>query len=293
MRLLKRIQIKNKGKEFSFELSSKDIYLAELERKETTEDSVNKIINHEILNDIPIIDNTYSSAFKFLYWINQKGKGKVEKMFSIAPLSCLKPVYIRIDNLGLQMLNNGKKMPYLHLLNEKANKICKSKVIGRSLQMDGTQAIMQYIQVVTLKLRGDKKADEWNKKEALRWSKFREWQINGKAEGKSRPRFPALKESRQLPSNKPFIGEKCGLFRQERTDTPRYTADPLPKVIGIDPGQKNLWSACLYNSDVSTDDNDQDEAIPIFTLKRTEYNQGIGLFRLRKWQKKKTQGKKL
>ena len=78
-------------------------------------------------------------------------------MFSIAPLSCLKPVYVRIDNLGLQMLNNGKKIPYLHLLNEKANKICKSKEIGRNLQTDGTQAIIQYIEVVTLKLRGDKK----------------------------------------------------------------------------------------------------------------------------------------
>ena len=89
-----------------------------------------------------------------------------------------------------------------------------------------------------------------------------------------------------VPSNKPFIGEKCGLFRQERSDTPRNPSEPLPKVIGIDPGHKNLWSACLYNSDIPIRANDHDEAIPLFNLKRGEYNRGIGLFRLRKWQKK-------
>ena len=32
---------------------------------------------------------------------------------------------------------------------------------------------------------------------------------------------------------------------------------------------------------------DQNEAIPIFNLKRSEYNRGIGLFRLRTWRKQK------
>ena len=90
---------------------------------ETTEESINKIINHDFFTDIPIIDVTYSSASILLYWINNKGKGKVEKTFSIALLSSLKPVYVRIDNLALQMLNNNKKMPYLHLFNDKADKI--------------------------------------------------------------------------------------------------------------------------------------------------------------------------
>ena len=73
-----------------------------------------------------------------------------------------------------------------------------------------------------------------------------------------------------VPSNKPFIGEKCGLFRQERSDAPRNASEPLPKVkvIGIDPGQNNLWSVCLYNSQIPMSANDQDEAILIFNLKR-------------------------
>ena len=66
-----------------------------------------------------------------------------------------------------------------------------------------------------------------------------EWRSERKEQGKGRPRFPTLKEPRQIPSDEPFLGEKCGLFRQERTDTPRNPSEPLPKVIGIDPGQKN------------------------------------------------------
>ena len=98
-----------------------------------------------------------------------------------------------------------------------------------------------------------------------------EWRNEGKDQGKGRPRFPILKDSRETPSDKPFIGEKCGLFRQERTDTTRNSSEPLPKIIGIDPGQKNVWSACLYNSKIPS--------------KRSECNGGIGLFRLRTWQK--------
>ena len=91
---------------------------------------------------------------------------------------------------------------------------------------------------------------------------------------------------------KPFIGEKCGLFQQERTCTPRNSSEPLPKIVGIDPGQKNVWLACLYNSDVLFSANDQDGAIPIFNLKRSEYNRSIGLFWLRTWPKQKSKEKK-
>ena len=122
-------------------------------------------------------------------------------------------------------------------------------------------------------------------------SKLIEWKNKGKAEGKSRPRFPTSKDSGTIPSNKPFIGEKHGLFRQERTDTPRNPSEPLPKIVGIDPGQKNLWSACLYNSDVPIDANNQDEAIPIFNRKRSEYNRGIGLYLSRTWQIQKLKKK--
>ena len=65
-----------------------------------------------------------------------------------------------------------------------------------------------------------------------------EWRSEGKEQCKGRPRCPTLKNSGEIHSNKSFIGEKYGLFRQEPTDTPRNASEPLPKVIGIDPGQK-------------------------------------------------------
>ena len=60
----------------------------------------------------------------------------------------------------------------------------------------------------------------------------------GKDKGKGRPRFPIMKDSRENSSDKPLIGEKSGLFRQERTNTPRNSSEP-PILFGIDPGQKN------------------------------------------------------
>ena len=52
------------------------------------------------------------------------------------------------------MFNNSKETPFTNLFNERADKICKNVEIGRSFQTDGTQAILQYIELKTLKLRG-------------------------------------------------------------------------------------------------------------------------------------------
>ena len=87
------------------------------------------------MKDYQPIDNTYSSAFKFMHWINEKGQDIVQKTSSIVPLSSLIPVYIRKDNTGLKMFNNSKEMPFLNLFNEKAEKICKNKEIGRGLKL--------------------------------------------------------------------------------------------------------------------------------------------------------------
>ena len=102
---MKKIQAQNKKKEYSFKLSDKDIFIAEQERNDERNDEIERILQDDMLKDYPAIDNTYSLAFKFLHWVNHKGKDKVPKSFSIAPLSCLKPVYIRLDNTALKMLS--------------------------------------------------------------------------------------------------------------------------------------------------------------------------------------------
>ena len=118
--------------------------------------------------------------------------------------------------------------------------------------------ILQDIEIETLKLRGSReKAEERKKKDEIRTRKLEKWRSEGKDKGKGRTRFPTLKVSREIASDKPFNCEKCGLFRQERTDTPRNSAELLPKIIAIDPGQKNVWSAYLYNSDIPMNVHDQ------------------------------------
>ena len=49
--------------------------------------------------------------------------------------------------------------------------------------------------------------------------KLRKWRDEAKDQGKGRTYFLTMKDSREIPSDKPFIGEKCGLFRQKRSDT--------------------------------------------------------------------------
>ena len=66
------------------------------------------------------------------------------------------------------------------------------------------------------------------------------WRDEGKDQDKGRHRVPTMKDSCEIPSDKLFISEKCGLFRQERTVTPKNSSEQLPKIVGIDPGQKNI-----------------------------------------------------
>ena len=78
-----------------------------------------------------------------------------------------------------------------------------------------------------------------------------------------------MKESHEIPSHKPFIGEKCGLFQQQRTDTTTNSSEPLPKVIDID--QISMNGNDLDEAiPIPMNDNDQDEAVPMFNLKRSE-----------------------
>ena len=81
LRFLKKMQGDNKRKEFSFILSSKDIFVAKLKRDNNTEEKIQRILNDELLKDHHPIDKTYSSVFKFIHWIYEKGKDFIEKSF--------------------------------------------------------------------------------------------------------------------------------------------------------------------------------------------------------------------
>ena len=47
------MQRENKSKEFSFKLSSKEIFIAELERDDKTDERINRILQDDMLKDNP------------------------------------------------------------------------------------------------------------------------------------------------------------------------------------------------------------------------------------------------
>ena len=58
--------------ELSFKLSEKDIFLAELKRKEEKEAKINEILDTDFLDRFTQIDHTFSSAFILLNEINNR-----------------------------------------------------------------------------------------------------------------------------------------------------------------------------------------------------------------------------
>ena len=104
------------------------------------------------------MDHAFSSAFIFLHQIQMKGNGIVKRSFSIAPMTCMKRVKITIDNTCLKHLNNGIEISFNSLFSQKAINMRKNKEIGRSFQTDGCQAILQYIDIVTVPQKGSQKA---------------------------------------------------------------------------------------------------------------------------------------
>ena len=75
---------------------------------------------------------------------------------------------------------------------------------------------------------------------------------------KGRPKVQVMTSSRETPSDKSFIAEKCRLLQQKHTNAPTYCSNRLRKTSGIDSGQGNIWCALFYNSDVTISAYDPD-----------------------------------
>ena len=70
-------------------------------------------------------------------------------------------------------------------------------------------------------------------------TKMNQWREEGQV--KPRPKFQVFKEKKIVPSEKSFINETYGLFRQKRLETRRRRQRKnLPKIVGIDPRQKKF-----------------------------------------------------
>ena len=136
----------------------------------------------------------------------------------------------------------------------------KNKEIGKSFQFqtDGCQAILQYIDIVTVEQKGTVEAAEKRIAfDAKIQTKMNQWREEGKV--KPRPKYQVITEKKIAPSEKNFINETDGLFSQKRLETRRRRQrQNLPKIIGIDyrSRTKSIWCTTLYNNDIGMDEND-------------------------------------
>ena len=138
------------------------------------------------------------------------------------------PCYITLDAQGLKNLNKGSPLNITDVI-KKAEKLCPNKELGRSFKTDGTQAIVQFIQVVPVSQKGYRQRLEEDRE---RMRALESWRLE-RDMGKSRSKLPVLAQTKTIPSKESFMEKDNGLFHQVSA----FKSDgKIPRVIGIDPG---------------------------------------------------------
>ena len=82
---------------------------------------------------------------------------------------------------------------------------------------------------------------------------------------------------KEHPVNTLFTTASNGVFHQ---DSAALSEGNFPKVIGIDPGQINVWCTSVYDE---YSKNTVNEAKKVLNLSRSEYNKSNRLITNRKW----------
>jgi len=101
---------------------------------------------------------------------------------------------------------------------------------------------------------------------------LKHWKVIEEKRGPTYPQY----DRKEYPVNKLFTKASNGVFHR---DSAALSEGSFPKVIGIDPGQINIWCASVYDEDSNT----ANEAKKVLNISRREYNKSIGLIENRKW----------
>ena len=108
----------------------------------------------------------------------------------------MKRAKITIDNYGLKSMNDNKEISFESLFAEKAMNLRKNKEIGRSFPKDGCQAILQYLDVVTITQKGSVEAAgkriAFDRKISTNMNQWRQ-----EGEVNSRPKFQVLTDKKK------------------------------------------------------------------------------------------------
>ena len=82
---------------------------------------------------------------------NKSNEDEGSKLCSVPPLTGMKPFVMTLDALGMMNLNKWVRIIVSDLIKD-VHKICPNKYLVRSFKKDGTQLILQFIQVFQLLL---------------------------------------------------------------------------------------------------------------------------------------------
>ncbi len=252
---------------------------------------------------------TYNDAFRFLNRLQWRltqdaarrrianPEARPARAFSLAPLTSMKPCFLRLDKKALGELwsahfrSNAVVAP--RCIEDVLSVRARPRLnIGDSFQTDGTQLVVPYLAITTKTLfLTPEKREERLAALASRNSKLAAYHEQkarlaiGEMLSASEERLlwtsvkPRYKSDTQYgrPLSGSFAESRHGFFdRRSAYATP----GALPAIIAIDPGQKNIWCASVIDPAAL---DTQGEAKKILNLTRRQYNKQIGLFAFNKW----------
>jgi hypothetical protein len=314
LRVLSRSVKPRSGTTFAFVLTEADTYRSRSTKRDEARETTIALATeseHELMD----IMETYNDAFRFLDTLGrrlaaddatrqaQHKDARPARKFPLAPLTSMKPCFIRLDKTALSQLwranrprDNGNVLPEPECIEEVLRVRARPNLhIGNSFQTDGTQLTVPYIATTTTTILVlPARHKETLAAEELRIRKLATYRAQqdlltagGAVDPKDRitwyaakPRYPVDK-SVGVPLNWSFVGADNGFFG--RLSAHASNAGPnseLPAIIAIDPGQKNIWCASAVHP---TAVDKRAEAKPVLNLTRRKYNQGIGLLAFRHW----------
>ena len=310
LRVLSQSVAKRK-KNFSFVLTSDDEYKIKSPKNDPMrEAAIVRSVGDEV--DLMGTMQTYNDAFRFLNRLRWRltqddarrrianPEARPSRAFSLAPLTSMKPCFIRVDKTALgELWSTHFRTDAVVVAPRCIEDVLSVRArvnprlnIGDSFQTDGTQLVVPYLAITTKTLfLTPEKREERRAALASRNSKLAAYHEQkarlaiGEMLGASEERIlwtsvkPRYKSDTGYgrPLNGSFADATHGFFDR---GSAYASAGPLPAIIAIDPGQKNIWCASVIDpSAVDT----PGEAKKILNLTRRQYNQQIGLFAFNKW----------
>ena len=268
LRVLSQSVAKRK-KNFSFVLTSDDEYkIKSSKRDPDREAAIVRAVRDEV--DLMGTMQTYNDAFRFLNRLRWRltqddarrrianPEARPSRAFSLAPLTSMKPCFIRVDKKALGELwsthfRTDAVVVAPRCIEDVLSVRARPRLnIGDSFQTDGTQLVVPYLAITTKTLfLTPEKREERLAALASRNSKLAAYHEQkarlaiGEMLGASEERLlwtsvkPRYKSDTGYgrPLNGSFADATHGFFDR---GSAYASAGPLPAIIAIDPGQKNF-----------------------------------------------------